>query len=331
MDEKAIGQIAEASKEILKPVYDDVRPIVKPTAGLLSLPVRAVKAMLLPFEKWIVAREQNLEDFINRRIPEQLQGVPESMIEAPDAYLGVPILQAASYCDSDELRDLYAKLLAKSMFSETKQKVHPSYVRIIEQMCPDEAIILKYMDSDNSSYVFCDMYQIYQTMQRDECTTLFTSEKSLENICFLGFEAGCYFPKEIAVYIDNLCRLKVCKKMSEKDGFPITLMGFPPEKKDISIYEYLFYRSIEENATNRSFYESCLEYFPIETVSDDAGRSVHHYNDSPDFKSKVTKKFGRLCVSEFGEAFINTVIHPITATDSTLSNPAYTPRTYPRV
>ena len=45
--------------------------------------------------------------------------------------------------NSEELRNLYANLLAKSMYIETKELVHPSFVEIIKQISPLDALIFK--------------------------------------------------------------------------------------------------------------------------------------------------------------------------------------------
>ena len=47
------------------------------------------------------------------------------------------------FMNSEELRNLYANLLAKSMYIDTKELVHPSFVEIIRQMSPIDALIFK--------------------------------------------------------------------------------------------------------------------------------------------------------------------------------------------
>ena len=55
----------------------------------------------------------------------------------------MPALQAISYSmDSEELRNMYANLLAKAMNVDEKDKVHPAFVELIKQMAPREALIL---------------------------------------------------------------------------------------------------------------------------------------------------------------------------------------------
>lgn len=44
--------------------------------------------------------------------------------------------------DSEELRNMYANLLAKAMNVDEKDKVHPAFVELIKQMAPREALIL---------------------------------------------------------------------------------------------------------------------------------------------------------------------------------------------
>ena len=133
-----------AIEEIGKPVYEDgLKPVVKPTGELAGLVPRAIKAALLPVEKWVLGREYNLEE--TRKLLEQkLADVPPEEIVSPEPYVAVPAIQYISYCmDSEVLRDMYANLLAKSMQEATKDGVHPSYLEIIKQLCPDEARLLK--------------------------------------------------------------------------------------------------------------------------------------------------------------------------------------------
>ena len=52
--------------------------------------------------------------------------------------------------NSDELRNLYANLLAKSMIKDTKDTVHPSFVEIIKQMSPIDARIFQLITNAES-------------------------------------------------------------------------------------------------------------------------------------------------------------------------------------
>ena len=72
---------------------------------------------------------------------------PDQIIDPP-AYVVVPALQAMSYSmDSDELRSMYANLIAKSMIIDSKDLVHPGFVDDIKQMAPYDAVLLRLIAS----------------------------------------------------------------------------------------------------------------------------------------------------------------------------------------
>jgi len=137
-----------------------------------ALLVRAIHAALSPLEKWVMQKEYNLA--VTKKILElKLQGTPVDHIITPPSYVAVPALQAISYCmDDDELRDMFAELLAHAMDKETVDNVHPTYVEIIKQMSPYDAIVfrklvkkviipcisIKYVHKENhSAYPICDI------------------------------------------------------------------------------------------------------------------------------------------------------------------------------
>lgn len=132
------------AKEIAKDAYIDlVHPAAHATGELVGLVPRAVKAALQPLEKWILEREYNLAE-TQKLLEEKLKNVKPENITSPEAYVAVPALQYISYCmDNEELRNMYANLLANSMNKVVKNGVHPAFVEIIRQLCPDEAKILK--------------------------------------------------------------------------------------------------------------------------------------------------------------------------------------------
>lgn len=136
----------EVLKELAKDAYADLgHPIAAPSGELIGLVPRAIKAAFAPLEKWVLLREYNISE-TKKLLEEKLKNVPPELIQPPEAHIAVPALQYISYCmDNEKLRDMYANLLASSMVSIVKSGVHPGFVEIIKQLCPDEAKILKYM------------------------------------------------------------------------------------------------------------------------------------------------------------------------------------------
>lgn len=130
--------------ETIPDLYDDtLKPATQESGKTLALIPRAINAALIPLRQWIAEREYKLAE-TEKLLAKKLENVAEDKIVTPEAYVAVPAIQAISYSmDSEELRNLYANLLAKAMNSDTKDMVHPAYTNIISQMTPLDAKILK--------------------------------------------------------------------------------------------------------------------------------------------------------------------------------------------
>lgn len=128
---------------------------------------------------------------------EYLKDVPQDNIGVPKPRYVIPVLENASITDELEIRKLYAKLLANSMNNVVKNDVHPSFVEIIKQLCPDEAKILKYVSEHHSVPTI---------------TLRFENEKSygidaIVNFSNIGELTECENPYSIDSYFCNLIRL----------------------------------------------------------------------------------------------------------------------------
>ncbi|MDO4275905.1 MAG: DUF4393 domain-containing protein [Eubacteriales bacterium] len=124
---------------------DAIHPSAKELGKTLSLVPRLVNTIISPLEKYIYTKECNIQytkDLIAEKIKNQN---PESLV-APEPYVAVPALNAISYSmDNDQLRDMYANLLAKSMIKGTRSLVHPSFVECIKQMSPLDAKLFHHL------------------------------------------------------------------------------------------------------------------------------------------------------------------------------------------
>ena len=125
-------------------IYDDlIQPSAKAIGETVALIPRAIKSALLPLEKWITNREYACKD-IRRLLEAKMSNVAAENIVSPEPYIAVPAIQAISYCiDSEQLRNMFANLLAVAMNSTIRDKAHPAFVEIIKQLSPLDAQILK--------------------------------------------------------------------------------------------------------------------------------------------------------------------------------------------
>lgn len=139
--DKLAGGVGKAIETIPDLYGDALKPATQESGKTIALIPRAINAALVPLRQWIAEREYKLAE-TEKLLAKKLEHVAEDKIVTPEAYVAVPAIQAISYSmDSEELRNLYANLLAKAMNSDTKDSVHPSFVDMIKQMSPTDAII----------------------------------------------------------------------------------------------------------------------------------------------------------------------------------------------
>lgn len=223
----------ETVKEVAKDVYEDGgRPIVKPTGELVGLIPRAIKAALSPLEKWIMQREYNIAE-TEKLLELKLQNVNSENIEPPEPYVAVPALQNISYCMDDEtLRDIYANLLASAMRKDKKDKVHPAYVEIIKQLCPDEAKLLKFLDVHNTIPVVDIKFST-----KNGGTALLKNDFTP-----IAELAECQFPHRANCYFENLFRLGLITRSSNE--------WFIEESRYDVIFDHPKFKKVYNNLNN---------------------------------------------------------------------------------
>lgn len=198
-------EVMECVKEIAKDAYDDGgRVIVKPTGELVSLIPRTIKAALAPLEKWILQREYNVKE-VEKLLEKKLENIPPEQIESPQAHIAVPAIQYISYCmDNEELRDMYANLLANSMNKVVKNGVHPGFVEIIKQLTPDEAKMLRYLS----------IYDIVPTITLRSKREKGGGIDVIKNFSNITELTQCENPLEVNAYFNNLIRLGLLEQSS---------------------------------------------------------------------------------------------------------------------
>lgn len=87
-------------------------------------------------------RKDALDD-LHELVQAELSKIKSENIVPPSPRIAVPTLQAASIAEEVDIRKLYAKMLARAMDNETKENVHPAYIKIIDEMNEFDALIMK--------------------------------------------------------------------------------------------------------------------------------------------------------------------------------------------
>ena len=128
---------------LLIKIYGDLaRPGVRQVGKALETIIGLGNTILWPIalanERARISLQRNLEKFRAR-----LEKIPEEKIVPVAPEVGVPIAERLAYVQDEKLSDLYVRLLSKASAVETVGQAHPSFVNVINNLSPDEAIILE--------------------------------------------------------------------------------------------------------------------------------------------------------------------------------------------
>lgn len=95
--------------------------------------------------------EMDVENLKNSTLQEVATIPPENIQEPPLKILG-PALEASKYyIEEEELRSMFAKILASSFDDRKNSIIHPSFVEIIKQLDVTDARILQFFNGQNPS------------------------------------------------------------------------------------------------------------------------------------------------------------------------------------
>ena len=196
---QAIDSATALAKAV--PIYEDaVQPLAKETGRALGTVGKAVNVALEPLAG-IVWGYEKIKDFIEARVTEKMNGVPEDRITMPPLNVAGPAIEALRFSGNDDtLRELFANLIATSLDKKTATEAHPSFVDIIKNMSADEGKILGLF---TRSQMFPLVHVRLDLPKNGGFIILH------RNFTHLGDIAKCEHTELTPNYLDNLCRLGV--------------------------------------------------------------------------------------------------------------------------
>lgn len=150
------------------------------------------------YQKYKIKQAANLEKYANE-VKSGIEKIPEENIQEPKMSVVGPALEASKfYIEEDEIRGMFAKLIASSMDKTQSINIHPSFVEIIKVLSP--------LDAKN-------LYFLYhggdETISKFRVTNKENGNYTDHfNHVFLG-NPECQDNNLIESSIDNLIRLKL--------------------------------------------------------------------------------------------------------------------------
>lgn len=197
--EKAVNLVKDITDAV--PVYPDlIQPAAKELGKSLQTVAKLVNVALAPVTALIWGYDK-IGDFLSKRLAEKLENVAEGNIITPSAQVAGPAIESLKYVGEDEnLRELYANLIASAMNKEVADKAHPAYVEILKNLSSTEALLLKAFIK-RSSYPLIDLdinvnhegtvgdfslYSNYSIFHKDLGLPFDNINKCIDNLCRLG-------------------------------------------------------------------------------------------------------------------------------------------------
>jgi hypothetical protein len=179
---------------VLKEVYGDLaKPGVEQVGKALGTVIGLGNTILWPValtnEKARIALENNLEKYRKR-----IENTAKEEITEVAPEIGVPIGEKIAYVTNEELSDMYVELLAKASTASSASLAHPSFVNVINNLSPDEAVLLKTLR--NTPVLPFIETRLHQNGKR-EWNTLDPLYSPLSKV------AGISFPNNVVAYVSN--------------------------------------------------------------------------------------------------------------------------------
>lgn len=240
MDENKIVEVGcEVTKEVVKDIYDDiVHPSAEAAGVIVSLPIRGLRMLLSPIEKYLINREESIKQTIEAT-KEKFNSIPLEKRCEPEAYVAVPAIQQISYYqNSNELREMYANLLASSMNMDLKNKVLPAFVSIIGQISPDEAKLLDFFSTGKKPTL--EIHSLIKERNGDFYIPL------KNYVCKDGLHLDVQ--ENFYIYVDNLERLKLIEVTYDK------------KLSDLGLYDNLEHQFMHEEMNAMNLTAENLEF-----------------------------------------------------------------------
>ena len=211
MDDIAgIGKVADS--KLANKLYDDaVSAAARELGDAAGDVIKTLRLFTAPFQMAAVAQDRFKLwlDEARRRVPIERQ------VPALPSIAG-PALRAMLFLEEeDPLAEMFVNLLSKAIDKNTKLRVHPGFVKALEHLSPDEAVLLTKFNKT----LFLGV-QIHYIAEENRVKSLTTFPKM-----------GLGEPDSIYMYLEHLESLGLCRVMEN-------MKAHAPDHPNLEAYTY---------------------------------------------------------------------------------------------
>ncbi len=140
---------------------------------------------------------------IDERLPESLRERRAAAAQTPEAQDPKVVAAAAAERDLRSLQDKGADLLYKSTDVHYEEAAHPAYERIIDEIAPDEARVLRYLTIEGPQ----PSVDVRQGKTPLINSPIIGTNMVAPGLSMLGQNAGVRYVERVPAYLNNLFRL----------------------------------------------------------------------------------------------------------------------------
>lgn len=149
------------------------------------------------YQKYKIKQAADLEKYA-KEVAKNIEKIPEENIKEPKMSVVGPALEASKfYMEEDEIRSMFAKLIASSMDKIQSDNIHPSFVEMIKMLSPLDAQNLHYLFHNGDETISKIIINLEKGGYQEKYTHI-----------YLG-NPKCQRNELIEPSIDNLIRLKL--------------------------------------------------------------------------------------------------------------------------
>lgn len=200
-----LPELTKGSMQLVNQFYQDLaQPTVKTIGKTLGT---TFEFATIPALALGLATEKVKANFAKRleEYKKKLDKIPEENRCVVEPEIGEPIIRNLMNTTNDQIADLFTTLLANASNIKTLDKAHPKFAQIVQNMTPDEALIIQYL-KEHDEVCYMDF--------RGE----FGKEKGFLTIMsyatLIPNEVKLSYPDNINAYISNLISLGILQDMS---------------------------------------------------------------------------------------------------------------------
>lgn len=203
-----MGWEEELAKKVpVDKAYDDVAsPAAKQVGSALEATTKAARWLIAPVD-YLAAQNDRYQKYL-QRISEKVP--TENMIEGHPQIVG-PALDGLKYIPPEDIiSELFVNLLSRAIDKERVSEAHPAFTHIINQLSPDEAVVIYHLSKESYEYL---TYAAYNT----ESNTF--SPREIISNQFPVDNLAC--PENYDFYMDHLHSLNIAGIWQQGNQKPI--------------------------------------------------------------------------------------------------------------